>query len=181
MKDTVDWDSPDGKGLELWITSQDARDSKVREVKQEESLRTIELAVKLIRAGEAHEWVTDMVLGFLESIVAKPDRQMAARVVGASSGRGRPLSKRRRELAILAFREARNGGASAEDAIKAAYDTLQSPGSYANDVRRRLIAEDKEATEAARYINSTLNPLLRSSGLLPPGKRGRPKGKAEKK
>lgn len=38
MKDAVDWDSPEGKGLELWIASQDARESKFHEVKQEELL-----------------------------------------------------------------------------------------------------------------------------------------------
>lgn len=182
MKDTVDWDSPDGKGLELWITSQDARDSKVREVKLEESLKTVALAVKLIRAGEAHEWVTDMVLNFLESIVAESDERLAALVLDAASGRGRPLVERRRELAALAFRKARNTGASDGEAKKTAYDVLKGNGSYEKDVLRAVVGKNgQETTAAARYIKSTLDPLLRNRRLISPGKPGRPNGKVANK
>lgn len=178
MMDVVDWGSPDGKGLELWITGQDARDSKVREVKQEESLKTVELAVELIRTGEAHEWVTDMVLGFLESIVAESDKQLAALVVDAVSGRGRPLIERRRELAALAFQKARKAAASDGDAKKIAYDVLKGKGAYEKDACRAIVDKNgRETTAAARYIKSTLNPLLRDKGLIPPGKPGRPNGK----
>ena len=182
MIDAVDWDSPDGKGLELWITSQDARDSKVREVKLDESLKTVALAVKLIRAGEAHEWVTDMVLGFLESIVAESDEQLAALVLDAASGRGRPLIERRRERAALAFQKARNRGAGDGEAKKIAYDVLRGEGRYEKDAVKAVLGnKGQETTVAERYMKSTLDPLLRDKKLITPGKPGRPNGKVANK
>lgn len=154
-----DWMSPEGKELELWITGSDLEESRLSKQpkdRHQAALNAIELAARLLRAGELSGWALVMVSDFLQKISDEKNGKLAAMVAEASPGVGRPTVERSRRLAVWAFKQARERGAGDDGASQAAYDAWRGAGRYAKDSLRVTTREGKETTQAAAFIDETL-------------------------
>lgn len=159
-------------GLDL----DDSRRSKQPIERNEAALDAVAHALKLLRAEALNGWALDMVTSFLQGVVDNKDTKLAVKIAGVQPRKGgRPPADRVHRLALWAFRQALERGASEEEAMPIAYDTWNGPGAYADDSRKTIARDGKDTTRAAAFIEDTLAPALRKAGLIARKPSGRPR------